>query len=537
MDAIEPQGPTTLLSEVPASANQRRGAIVVSLLLVVVFAATLPFAQVALPSVPGFVVAQQSILFVSELITAILLFGQYAVQRSSALLMLAAGYLFTALLLIPHTLTFPGAFTEAGLLNAAPQTTAWMYIIWRVALPLTVVVYALRGRPGNSIDRPSWRASVNILLAVLAVVATGMAVVVFTVAGHGWLPELVVDGRFTAIAHFAVGAVLGLTVAALIVLACRRPLSVLDWWLLVVMLAWACAATLSSFISTGRYDTGFYAGRFYAMLASCFVLAVLLTETTTLYAQVIRATMQERSERERRLKEMEAVLVHLARVSELAQIVSSLSHEVNQPLTALSNYVRAGIRLAESGNLAGVVQALERSREQVDRASGIVRRLRDHIAKRQSERQLNDIEEMLRDAVRLALVGTGGDAPTIEISCAPSASAMFDRIQIEQVVFNLVRNSVEAMAGSARRIVNIVAARAGDDMVEVSIADTGPGLPAAIQETLFQPFHTTKADGLGIGLSICRTIVEAHGGRLMAGDNPGGGTVFRFTLPGEAVPA
>jgi signal transduction histidine kinase len=538
MDMLEPYGPITLLSTLPASASQRRTALVVSVVLVVALLATLPFAQVAFPGFPGFVVAQQSVLFASELVTAILLFGQYAIQPTRELLALAAGYLFTALLLIPHTLTFPGAFAEEGLLNAGSQTTAWIYLVWRAVLPLAVVVYALREKPDNTIDQPTHRVTLEILSAVSTVVVVVVAVVLTTVAGHVWLPELIIGGRFTALARFAVATVLGLTIAALISLLRRRPLSVLDLWLLVVMLAWACAAALSSLVSTGRYDVGFYAGRFYAVLASCIVLAVLLTETTTLYAQVIRTTTLERAERELRLEEMEAVLVHLARVSELAQIVSALIHEVNQPLAAISNYVRAGVRMANTGNVDGVMQALERSREQIDRASSIVRRLRHHIAKRQSNRQLVDVEEMLRDAVRLALVGTGRDAPPIEIACDPSAaSAMFDRIQIEQVVFNLVRNAVEAMVRTPRRKVSIGATLTSDGMVEVSIADTGPGLSPIIRDKLFQPFHTTKADGLGIGLSICHAIVDAHGGQLLAQDNPGGGTVFRFTLPRQTASA
>jgi C4-dicarboxylate-specific signal transduction histidine kinase len=405
-------------------------------------------------------------------------------------------------------------------------------------LPLAVVNYALRKDTGHVVDQRPHRVTVAILSAVSVVVAAVAAVALITVAGQAWLPELVIDGRFTSVARFAVATVLGLTIAALIVVMRRRTLSVLDLWLLVVMLAWAFAAALSSFISTGRYDVGFYAGRFYAVLASCFVLAVLLKEMTTLYAQVIRSAALERGERERRLKEVEAILVHLARVSELAQIVSALVHEVNQPLAALSNYVRAGVRMANAGNAAGAAQSLERSREQVDRASGIVRRLRDYIAKRESQREPGDVEAMLRDAVRLALVGTARDSLSIEIACPPRGCwAMFDRVQIEQVVFNLVRNAVEAMAGAARRQVCVAATLTDDSMVEVSVADTGPGLSPTIRESLFQPFHTTKAEGLGIGLSICRTIVEAHGGRLLAEDNRGGGTVFRFTLPRAAVAA
>lgn len=148
------------------------------------------------------------------------------------------------------------------------------------------------------------------------------------------------------------------------------------------------------------------------------------------------------------------------------------------------------------------------------------------------QRAKEDIPEMLEDAVRLALVGIGVSRPTIEIQCAPDAtSAAFDRIQIEQAVFNLVRNAVEAMTDTSKRSVTIASTLRSNNTVEVSIADTGPGLAPDIRAKLFEPFVTSKPSGLGIGLSICRVIVEAHGGELYAEDNPGGGTVFRFTLP------
>lgn len=170
--------------------------------------------------------------------------------------------------------------------------------------------------------------------------------------------------------------------------------------------------------------------------------------------------------------------------------------------------------------------------EQVTRASNLIRGLRDFIARRESEKQIESVTEILREAVRLALVGGDVEAATIEIQCTPAASiAFFDRVQIEQVVFNLVRNAIEAMANSARRMLTITAALAPDKMVEISVADTGPGLSSAVREKLFEPFVTSKSSGLGIGLSVCRVIVEAHGGRLEADDNPGGGTIFRFTLP------
>jgi two-component system sensor kinase FixL len=260
------------------------------------------------------------------------------------------------------------------------------------------------------------------------------------------------------------------------------------------------------------------------MLASTFVLIVLLLQVNVLYTRVV-------SDRERHLKEMQAILVHLSRVNDLGQNVSSLIHEVSQPLSAIKNYLQAGMTFIATGRTDRLKPVLERSSEQVDRATEIVRHLRDFIAGRESEKRVENVPEMLQNATRLALASFSGPTPTIELTCRSAASAFFDRIQIEQVVFNLVFNAAEAMIDSGRRSIIVTTELDSDNMVEVRVADSGPGLSPEIRDRLFQPFVTTKEGGLGIGLSICRVIIEAHGGQLWAEDNPAGGTIFCFTIP------
>jgi two-component system sensor kinase FixL len=229
---------------------------------------------------------------------------------------------------------------------------------------------------------------------------------------------------------------------------------------------------------------------------------------------------------------MEAILVHLSRVNDLGQNVSSLIHEVTQPLSAIKNYLQAGMTFIATGRTDRLQPVLERSAEQVDRAAEIIRHLRDFIAGRESEKRVENIPEMLQNATRLVLASFSGPTPTIELTCASAASStFFDRIQIEQVVFNLVLNAAEAMIDSGRRSIIVTTELNSDNMVEVRVADSGPGLAPEIRGRLFQPFVTTKEGGLGIGLSICRVIIEAHGGQLWAEDNPGGGTIFCFTIP------
>jgi two-component system sensor kinase FixL len=205
-------------------------------------------------------------------------------------------------------------------------------------------------------------------------------------------------------------------------------------------------------------------------------------------------------------------------------------------LTAISNYLAAGLRFLETSNTERLNGILQESAAQAARATELVRNLRDFIAGHDSEKRGGSIPKVLGHAVNLALVGLDSPAPAIEMRLSSVAStAFFDRVQIEQVVFNLVRNAIEAMEDCEPRVLTIATRLTADNMVEVSVADTGPGLTPTIRARLFEPFITTKVRGLGIGLSICRVIVEAHFGRLRAEDNPGGGTIFRFTLPQSAT--
>ena len=249
-------------------------------------------------------------------------------------------------------------------------------------------------------------------------------------------------------------------------------------------------------------------------------------------ASKIVRDLSERQDRERRLNELQAELVHLSRLTELGQMVSALAHEVNQPLTAMSNYLGAVRRLIAAGNQQAALQAVDRIADQGDRARQIIRRLRDQVTKREPERRVESLSKTIEEASSLALLGIA-QGLKLDIRVDDDADeAVIDKVQIQQVLLNLVRNAAEAMDGSAQRELSIATARAGG-MVEISVADTGPGLPESVRARLFQPFVTTKPNGMGIGLSVSRTIIEAHGGEIRAERGAGGGTVFRLTVPGR----
>ena len=243
--------------------------------------------------------------------------------------------------------------------------------------------------------------------------------------------------------------------------------------------------------------------------------------------------LTERQQTERRLHELQDGLLHVSRVRSMGQMAAALAHELNQPLTATANYVRAAVRLLASPepDLERIRQAMNHAVEQTLRSGEIIRRLRTFVTRGEVARQPESIAQLIEEASALALIGAKERGVKVLISMDPSLPAVsVDRVQIQQVLLNLIRNALEAMENCQVRELAITAS-VRDDTVLVSVTDTGSGISPEIEARLFQPFVTTKAEGMGIGLSVCRTIVEAHGGVLWMEPNSGGGSAFRFTLP------
>jgi two-component system sensor kinase FixL len=237
---------------------------------------------------------------------------------------------------------------------------------------------------------------------------------------------------------------------------------------------------------------------------------------------------------EERLRELQSELIHVSRLSAMGEMASALAHELNQPLTAIMNYAQAARRMvgrAEEGQSA-LSSLLDKTSQQAARAGQIIHRLRQFIAKGETERALEDLNAVVEEASVLALIGTRGRRIVVRRDLAAGLPpVLIDKVQIHQVVTNLLRNSIDALAEVERREILLATRRAGPDAIETSVVDSGPGIDPAVMTRLFQPFVTTKPDGIGIGLSICRSIVDAHGGRLWASANPDGGTIFHVLLP------
>jgi len=278
---------TIFLSTLPATSRDRTVALAVVGVSVILFACAAPFAGVPLTPIPAFVASYQSALVINDLITAILLFSQFGILRSRALLLLASGYLFTAAAAIVHALTFPGLFASAGLLNAGPQTTVWLFMIWHGGFPLFVIGYGLlKDKDGGAKIRGS--ASAAILGSIIAVAVAMSALAWFVTARHDILPTLLSGGHYTSTLLGVVLVAWSLSLAALLVLWFRRPHSVIDVWLMVVLCAWLFDIALSAIVNVARFDLGFYAGRIYGLCAASFVLVVLLVDNIALQAKMAR---------------------------------------------------------------------------------------------------------------------------------------------------------------------------------------------------------------------------------------------------------
>jgi two-component system sensor kinase FixL len=244
--------------------------------------------------------------------------------------------------------------------------------------------------------------------------------------------------------------------------------------------------------------------------------------------------VSERQKTEHRLHELQAQLIHVSRVNEMGAMASALAHELNQPLGAAMNYLNAVRRwLEQSEDAKGprMLEGTQRAVAEVTRASQIIQRLRQFMAKGRTERSWERIGKLIEESAALALVGAGTKPVRIGLALSPGLPEVHvDRVQIQQVLTNLIRNAVEAMQESPKREINITGT-AGAETLEISVADTGPGIAPEVAENLFKPFVTTKSTGMGVGLSICRSIIQNHGGDLRGETRPAGGTVFRFTLP------
>jgi signal transduction histidine kinase len=310
----------------------------------VIFLAVVPFAKLPLAPLWPFIPIYQSALVVNDVITAVLLYGLFAMLRSRGLLLLASAYLFAACMAIVHALTFPGLFAPTGLLGAGPQTTAWLYMFWHAGFPLLVGVYALLKDEEQAPGRQLGSAWLSVGWSVATVIVAALALTLLATAGKAGLPAIMSGNAYTPAMAGVISAVWLFSLAALAALWRRQPHSLLDLWLMVVMCAWLFDVGLSAVFNAGRFDVGFYGGRIYGLLAASFVLAVLLLENSVLYGRFLEAQSLELARAQQSLarhRERLRILREIDRAVVAEQTPEAIAAAVIQPLRELLGVPRA----------------------------------------------------------------------------------------------------------------------------------------------------------------------------------------------------
>src|SRR3979490_2441327 len=425
-----------LLSLSPSRAQRRLALAVVLVLLAALFITEGPLSTTQAPRIDAFVPAYATAMFVNDSITAVLLFAQFSILRSRALLAIASGYLFTALIIIPWMLTFPGIFTPSGLLGAGLQSTSWLYTLWHAGFAMFVIAYALL-RDTDPAKRLWRRSAAAAILSSVALTATVVCAATFIViAGDALLPRINLDPvHFSTVWLYIAACLALLSVVALIVLWIRRR-SVLDLWLMVVMSAYVIEICLIAFPIPARFSFGWYAGRVFGLLSGSLLLFVLLYEITILYAQLLRAVLAQRREREARLMTGDAVS-------------ASIAHEIKQPLTGMITNADAGLRWLDrpTPDLDKAKASFKLIISDGHRAGAVIGSIRAIFKKDAQNRTSLDINDLIGEALALAR----GDLQRhrILVQAEPNAQVpqvRGDRTQLQQVLLNLITNAIDSMA-------------------------------------------------------------------------------------------
>ncbi len=531
MEAASPGGrneQALLVSNSPPNREQKLFALGVVAVLLGAMLLVAPFARNRLEGSEPMVLAYTAAVFTTEMITAALLLSLFAVQRSPAILVLAIAYLYSGFMAVPWALSFPTVVASLGLAEAGQQTTASIAAMRRIGCPLFLLAYAMLRRSG---EVPAGRMVPAMIVGSVAAVAVVVAGVTWTILGNqDLLPVFVDEGRRITHVWMYVPIVALALYAVLIVLLGLFGRSVLDLCLLVVICALTIDLVLLSFVSAGlQFSVGWWAGRLYSLAAASVVLIVLLAEAASLSARLARSAAAERRAHEDRMVTLQA-------------FSAAVAHEINQPLASMVTNADAGLRwlARERPDVEEARAALTRIARDGHRAGKVVEGIRTTFSKRDEDRGQLNINQLIRDVLDCYRDECRAAHVVMQTELDPDLPLVSgNRVQIEQIIANLVTNAIDAMrtVTDGERVLRVTSTAMSAGEVVVSVADSGIGLPPAHADRLFQPFFTTKPNGLGVGLTVSRLILEAHGGRLWASDNAPAGAIFHFALPCAARPA
>jgi signal transduction histidine kinase len=497
--------------------RQRRLTLALAAVVLIATGIIAPFGAIQLRRIDGFIPAAESAIIVGDFFTSVLLFSQSSIVGSRGLLLLASGYLFSALLIVAHLLTFPGAFAPSGLLGAGLSTAAWLFIFWHLGLPVSVIGYAYLIDERRTLTRSAIYWSVTFVIALVCVLT-------WIVTAHDdALPALFVDqihvsplGRHANSIGFLVSVV---ALAAL----WRRRKSVLDLWLIVAVSVLVAELAVTAFVIVSRFSLGFYIQRGFSLAASTIVLSALLAEAMMLYARHANAIVRLRREQETKIMSAQA-------------ITAAIAHEIRQPLTRITAGGGAAQRFLKmvppqfdkaQAALDGVVNAGHST-------SAVIDGFRSLFGKADEEQQLVDMNEVIPEVLGSLDSQLKDHRVSVRVDLTPKLPPVSgNKGQLQEVVSNLIMNSIEAMETTTveGRVLRI-RTEIRDDKIAVAVEDSGPGIDKDQLDDIFTAFVTTKPRGMGLGLAISRMIIDYHGGKLTAApDSKYGGASFQLVLP------
>lgn len=516
--------PVVSLAYLPPTSQQRRLIFIIAVLQFLALVIVAPFSDDLLPSFPALIPSFAGVISVNDLITAILLLAQYSLFPSRAILALAAGYLFTALIVIPQALTFPGAFTSTGLFGADLQSAGHLYMFWHIGAPMGILIYALLKHSNGAPKVFDGSPHAAVIWSVAIVFALVCMLTWYSVSDLPKIPFFV-DKLHIVKVTWADAINIGLAIfdtLVLVVLWARRR-SVLDYLLLLVVCSMITEQLLLVVFSSARFTLGFYAGRVFSLATSIFVLVALLTQTTRLYTRVIRSNILLERERNDRLMNVGAT-------------AAAIAHELKQPLAAMVVNADASLQFLDQTppDVARAKEALgdivadgHRTSETLDGVRALFRNVNEG-------REPVDVNEICHDVLHAMRSELNGHRIALQSQLTPGIPLVAgNRGQLQQVIFNLAHNAVEAMVTSKERshVLRLITQRDDRGRIVVAVQDTGPGVDPKRLDEIFDAFVTTKPQGTGLGLAICRIIIERHGGDLTAFSDGKSGALFQFALP------
>jgi len=507
------------LATLTPTARQHQVTIAIVTVVLIATGITAPFGATQLPRIDGFIPATEPLIFVCDLFTAALLASHARIIGSRGLLLLAGGYLFNALMVIPHALTFPGAFAPSGLLGAGLQTTAWLFIFWHFGLPASVIGYTCLKHEDRVLTPATFYWSATFVIG-LVLVLTWVA----TVHGDA-LPTLLVDRRgFAPLANYVTAIDFIISVLALLALLLRRRKSVLDLWLTVAVVTLVAELGVSTFVIASRFSLGFYTSRLLSVAASIVVLIALLAETIRQDRRLSRANMALQLERSRKLTSLDVAL-------------GAITHEVKQPLSSIALNAEAAKRFLghDAPDLKEVRTIIDAIIHNSFHVNEIVKNIRDLFRNSREDLQQVDMNVVVTGVLRGLRqdMDHHGVTPHVELEAA-LPTVLGHKGQLQEVIFNLVHNALDAMNSSsiAKRDLRVRTERRGRKAIGIVVEDSGPGIKPEQIGRIFDAFVTTKKSGMGLGLAICRMIVERHGGHLSVSSDIDGAR-FEIMLPIE----